>query len=182
MMKRFGAILLFTITFSTAWSQTLSLTNISISEQEVKEKKERPYNNNHIVGGISACVSFFLGEDKDFVEDFAYDLAYYKTEMILNNKMGFYIDFSVTDEEHPGVSVGATYLVQKNENIVVNAFGGIGIGEFTEDDFWYWNRTHYYRSNEHLIIEGGMIFSFNNFDVRAKIGYPEIGIGVGFNF
>lgn len=177
MMKRFGAILLFTITFSTAWSQTLSLTNISISEQEVKEKKERPYNNNHIVGGISACVSLF---DTDFEEDFAYDLAYYKTEMLFNNKMGFYIDFSVTDEEHPGVSVGATYLVQKNENIVVNAFGGIGIGEFTE--VYLWDRTHYYRSNEHLIIEGGMIFSFNNFDVRAKIGYPEIGIGVGFNF
>lgn len=169
-MKRLIILFIAVSAFTILNAQTLRMTTVHIDEQKEIEVAAK---NNHIVGGWGGSTRVkehyyeYGGFEKHRDKIIFLYISYYKTDILLDNKLGFYGFFSLDDNALPGVVGGVTYkVVEKNTKNRLFITGGLGF------DF-----------DSNFKIEVGALLSLNRFDLRLTTGNPDfISIGAGFNF
>lgn len=171
-------ILLFVLCATIGLSaQTLRMTTVHIGEQ----KKLQPLNNHIIAGGGAYTYKDY--DNGNRVGPF-FQLGYYKTDIIMNNTIGLYLNLSSDcgiDSYTIGVLGGATYkLLEIANDQTLYLLGGLGWGLYDSyAGYSYYRDVH----KNKLRIEAGALFNYKRFDIKVSTGYPDfIALGFGYKF
>lgn len=172
-MKRLIVLFIAVSAFTILSAQTLRMTTVHIDEQKKVVK-----HNNHIIGGVGfSTIKDY--EDDGIVGAFCM-AAYYRTDVLLDNKLGFYGLLSYGEISARGVIAGISYKVMdKDLGRRLFITGGIGFGSYLT----IVNYPPYEYFDPYFRMEIGALYSHNRFDIRLTTGYPDfLTVGVGFNF
>ncbi len=167
-------------------SQTLRMTNLSISEQKIL----RTPRNNHVIVGLGFAPAEEGDSDNHRYTDLFGYLGYSRTDVLLDNKLGFYLNLTKGDYVGNGVVVGATWNYYEEGFHKLYFIGGLGLGSYQRlsgkviRNYSWGERTYYVYDMKTLPrIEVGALYSYRWLDIRATLGLPDyFTFGVGYNF
>ena len=174
-MKKIVIILLTLTVVSLLNAQTLRMTSVHIEEQ----KELRPLNN-HIIAGIG----FTRVEEADYYRttNQILMLGYYKTDILLNNTLGLYLNCTLgfNLDDGTGITLGATYKYLEEGDHNLYFIGGLGFASYRE---YYGKQSYQYDEITKLRVEGGILYNYKRLDFRATIGAPDyLSFGIGYKF
>ncbi len=167
-------------------SQTLRMTNLSISEQKIL----RTPRNNHIIAGFGFGKEEYAdGEVLSDTEAFGY-FGYSRTDLFMDNKLGLYLNLTIGDNVSRGFIAGATWNYFEEGFHKLYFIGGLGFGSYRRYDgretisYSWGDYTEYLFDMKTLPrIEVGALYSYRWLDIRATLGLPDyFTFGVGYNF
>ena len=175
-MKKLIPLLIVFMSVGILNAQTLRMTAIHIEEE-----KELSPRNNHIVYGVGVTPYPFNGETRT---DCILMLGYYKTDILLENKLGLYMNLTLsTNQGGLGITGGATYKYIESGDNTLYFIGGLGLARYlkeTKSNYGNYYIEDYYTS---LRIEGGILYNYKRLDLRATVGVPDyLSFGIGYRF
>ena len=153
-------------------AQTLRMTTVHIDEQ-----KEIKALNNHIIAGFGYC-PIEDHYDGSYLSSICGMISYYRTDVLLNNTLGFYGLLSYGEIAAQGVIAGVTYKVlDKNPEKRLFVTGGLGFGRY----LYIGKYDEYFTPS--FRVESGILYCYNRIDIKVTAGYPDFfSLGMGFNF